>query len=93
MNFSTVKFGVLNLLLAHEVGVSAIRHIYPASLVEAAGNGYSEIVRILLDRNASVNATAANGCTSLMSAADKGHIEIVRLLLDSHQFGYLGRAP
>ena len=73
---------VLNLPLAHEVGVSAIRHIDPASLVEAAGNGYSEIVRILLDNGARTNVEDDMGWTALTRAARNGQLETVRLLLD-----------
>lgn len=49
----------------------------------AAEKGHTEIVKLLLEKNADVNATSSNGgLTALMYAAQKGHIEIVKLLLN-----------
>ncbi|MDR1310475.1 MAG: ankyrin repeat domain-containing protein [Burkholderiaceae bacterium] len=48
----------------------------------AAATGNEEIMRILLDKKAQVDATAPNGTTPLMMAARSGHIRAVKLLLD-----------
>jgi len=52
----------------------------------AAQKGDIEIVRILLDNGASINAMEnskdAPGWTALMYAIEEGHVEVVKLLLD-----------
>jgi ankyrin repeat protein len=47
----------------------------------AAQNGHTEIVKLLLDANADVNAANTNGLSPLYMAAQKGHTEVVKLLL------------
>ena len=42
----------------------------------------NEIIKLLLNRNADVNAKTHWGETALMFAVDKGHIENVKLLLN-----------
>jgi ankyrin repeat protein len=51
------------------------------SLIIAASRGYIEIVQVLIEAGANVNAGA--DWTALTFAADRGHEAIVRLLLDS----------
>lgn len=51
-------------------------------LSDAAFRGNLEIVKLLLDRGAKVNATNRDGNTPLIGAAFMCHTEIVRLLLD-----------
>lgn len=55
------------------------------ALQPAAGSGHLEIVRLLLDKEAHINALAGlrSGLTALQAAASCGHLEIVQLLLDS----------
>jgi ankyrin repeat protein len=53
---------------------------FPA-LVLAAQQGNIEVVRLLLNQGADVNATTYNGWTALKAAAASGHTEILRLLL------------
>lgn len=48
----------------------------------AATNGHYDIVKLLLDHSAYVDAESPNGTTPLMMAARGGHIEVVKLLLD-----------
>jgi ankyrin repeat protein len=43
----------------------------------------ANVVSILLERGAKVNARNAKGCTPLHNAADQGRANIVRLLLDN----------
>ena len=51
-------------------------------LVVAVINDHVEVVRLLLDKGASVNAVNHHNSTVLMLAARFGHAEIIRLLLD-----------
>ena len=52
-------------------------------LMEAALGGQGAMVRMLLQRGASVNLQNPNGVTALMQAAFKGHTTIVQALLDA----------
>jgi ankyrin repeat protein len=47
----------------------------------AAGEGHLEIVKLLLEHGADVNAKTAYE-TALHLAAEKGHLEIVKFLLE-----------
>lgn len=49
----------------------------------AAANGNNEIVKMLLMRDAFVNAASPNGTTPIMMAADSGHIYTVKLLYEN----------
>ena len=50
-------------------------------LVEAAGRGYSHIVKQLLEAGADHSFTDSKGFTSLILAAQEGHLECIQLLL------------
>ena len=52
------------------------------SLHIAAANGYTNLVKVLLDRGATVDATTNEKWTALHYAANRGHIKIVKALLD-----------
>ena len=55
----------------------------PTLLMAAAMGGQEAVVRMLLQRGASVHLQDSNGITALMGAAAKGHITTVRALLDA----------
>jgi len=50
------------------------------ALMDAAGSGHQEVVRVLLDNGANVNAKREYGATALKIARAKGHKEIAELL-------------
>ena len=52
-------------------------------LIAAAMGGQEAIVRMLLQRGASVNLQISGGATALMAAALYGHTMIVQVLLDA----------
>ena len=54
------------------------------ALILAADKGYKEIVDILLENNADVNAKDNNGWTALILAAENGHKDIVIILLQNN---------
>ncbi len=49
----------------------------------AAQKGHFEIVKLLVEKNADVNAPTLKGATPLYVAAQKGHMKIVEYLLDN----------
>lgn len=51
------------------------------SLIQAAGEGDTEVVRSILSAGLDANTTNGGGETALIRAAGNGHAEIVRLLL------------
>lgn len=55
-------------------------------LITASLQGYTDVVRVLLDRGADINARAEknNGDTALMVSSSKGHVDVVRLLIAHH---------
>ena len=54
-----------------------------APLHYAAANGHDDIVKLLLDHSAYVDAGSPNGTTPLMMAARGGHLSTLKLLLDN----------
>ena len=54
------------------------------ALIEASYRGYTEIVQILIDKGADVNAQGDYGYTALIAASAIGHTEIVQILIDKN---------
>ena len=78
---------VARLLLRPDVDVNETpaKDCGMTALQLAASGGHTEIVKILLDRQADVNAAASErqGRTALQAAAENGHFEIVKVLLNA----------
>ena len=55
----------------------------PTLLIGATAVGQEAMVRLLLQRGASVNLQDSGGCTALMWAAVKGYTTIMQALLDA----------
>ena len=49
----------------------------------ASGNGYSEVVKILLEYGAQVNLQEEDGGCALMYASHCGHAEVVKIILEN----------
>jgi uncharacterized protein len=69
----------VNLLIAKDAQVNKKGW---SPLHYAATNGHDDIVKLLLDHSAYVDAGSPNGTTPLMMAARGGHLSTVKLLLD-----------
>ena len=52
------------------------------ALIFSSHNGYLDVVQLLLDKGANVNATMSNGATALIYASQNGHKEVVQALID-----------
>lgn len=52
------------------------------ALIRSAQSEHDELVRLLIDRDAHVNANSSNGSTALFWATARGHADTVRLLLE-----------
>ena len=59
------------------------------ALMYAANAGHSQVVQLLLDAGAQVDARDNAGYTSLMIAAGSGHAQLVELLLHAGAKGML----
>ena len=72
---------VLHLLEGADIDAAGTNGM--TALHVAAGFGYPELTRILIEHGASLNVVAALGKTPLMLAAQEGHTEISDLLIDA----------
>ena len=74
---------LLELLRAHPEAVNSTNNDYEASLPIhfAAAGGYTNVLTVLLENGAEVNATNKSGRTPLHEAALRGRLEAARLLL------------
>jgi uncharacterized protein len=88
------RFGILEAVLLNDVDLARHRldegadpdtgehRYYGTILMNAAELGYREMVNLLVDRGANMEATDDLGQTALMVAADAGRLEIVTQLID-----------
>jgi hypothetical protein len=64
---------------------SKIMPLYPGEftpLIKAAANGHLDVVKLLVERNADIDAQCGTGATALIEACTNGHVEVVELLLE-----------
>ncbi len=73
----------LTTLLSSGVSVNTTDDDGETALMEAADDGDTEAVRLLIKHGANVNAANEDGCTALMMAADEGHTQAVRVLIQA----------
>jgi ankyrin repeat protein len=80
----TGDLGRVKALLVANVDVNAPRaDDGVTALMTASEFGHLDVVRVLLDAKAEVNAKMNNGGTALILASSYGHLDVVRALLDA----------
>eukprot|EP00035_Acanthoeca_spectabilis_P015637 m.312863 g.312863 ORF g.312863 m.312863 type:complete len:143 (+) comp16405_c0_seq17:113-541(+) len=52
-------------------------------LIAAAENGHANVVRLLVDTGASIDASQQDGMTAVSQAVGGGHIETLKILVDA----------
>ena len=70
------------LALVTRSAVNARNRFGSTALMGAAAGGFEDIVRLLLERGASVHTRARSGATALKFAAMNGHTAVVRMLTE-----------
>ena len=60
-----------------------VNRIDMTAIMRASGRGHADIVKLLLEKGANVNAKSIHGYTALTAASRNGHADIVKLLIDS----------
>jgi len=82
--FDTVRNGDVRKVraaLSQGIDANGVTTLAQTPLILAATLGSVEIVHLLLDRHASINAKDENGVTALMAASTSGHFAVVCELL------------
>ena len=83
-NMDNVESNVELLLRQPEIDVNAMNNEGVTALMCASSQGHTEIVRMLLEKGAEVNApNVHDGETALMAASESGRAEVVSLLLEN----------
>ena len=84
--FERVRAGDLSavrLFIAAGMDITKVRDkFYRTAVMYAAEDGHVEVVRLLLEHGADINAPSKYGSTAWNFAAWGGHVEVVRLLLE-----------
>jgi ankyrin repeat protein len=71
-----------SLLAIGEFNINALTSLNCTALHEAAREGHTDIVRLLLKKGSSINARSKSGATALLLAIENNHPEIVDVLLE-----------
>jgi ankyrin repeat protein len=81
---SAVVQGVLTAQksLRERAGLQATNHANETPLLLAAKNGHGQVVKLLLDKGANVNAQGGHYGNALHAASEQGHEAVVKMLLD-----------
>lgn len=69
-------------MLTQNMDINITAGYRATTLYRAAGAGYENVVRLLLEKVARIDLPNAFDQTSLHRAADVGHLEVDRLLLE-----------
>jgi ankyrin repeat protein len=77
---------VMQLLLEHgaapDARVRYDRYRYGLMIHDASYNGLAEVIRLLLQHNADVNAISPHNCTPLYWTSSQGHADVAQILLE-----------
>lgn len=59
--------------------------VHPAHTMHCLKQGLADIVELLIEKGADVQAPDNDGWTPLMPASSEGHVEVVRILLEKEE--------
>ena len=64
------------------VDVNYVHEVQGTPLSVAAQSGDTELVQLLMEKGAKINADSGYGCTALYNAAAMGHLDVAKMLMD-----------
>ena len=79
----TADLAAIDAQLASGAAINARDGHGQTALMNAARDGQTDVVRLLVERGAALDHHAKYGLTALMLAVLRGHVEVVRVLVEA----------